>query len=658
MGTISKITDSSGETHLIASSCYGTCSTAAGTVAKVATLTSNSGFQLETGVTVFIKFSNTNSASSPTLNVNSTGAKVIKRRGSVDVGKSIEQSWPASAVVPLTYDGTYWQMCCRESSNGTSSSTYAHAEGSSTTASGSASHAEGYYTTASGNYSHAEGYYVTASGNYSHAEGAYTTTSSAYAHAEGEGYNTSYRNSASGVGSHVEGYMTKAEGLGAHSEGCGAAPSGTHTTYDFNLASGKGSHAEGYLTKAEGLGAHSEGCGEIATFTGNVKFVTASGTASHAEGRSTTASGHYSHAEGESTTSSGEGSHAEGYSTTASGHYSHAEGYLTTSGYNSHAEGYSTTASGYYSHAEGYDTESCRKSQHVFGEYNVLDTEGTDETVKGKYVEIVGNGISGRRSNARTLDWEGNEVLAGGLECTNVLAPEISTGSENPGVVKSNAYSVLYQDAGGTAHENSILEASNNGSITLGDTLKTSIVQLIYPLNSVIELPWGQDPNNLFPGTTWVLSGYSDPINLFKQQPVTFEYGSFNSDGSDSNSTTDKGNRVRTENFMFLIAGTYTITTTFATFSDTNYRIQHVLYAYDNTRTVDNDNSQKSWQEGPFTFTLTDDRYVRFGFRYANNSSIAIRSIGYPKLVMGSSVPDITGNGSITQSHKIWRRTA
>jgi hypothetical protein len=55
-----------------------------------------------------------------------------------------------------------------------------------------------------------------------------------------------------------------------------------------------------------------------------------------------------------------------------------------------------------------------RQSQHVFGEYNIADTMGTIVT-RGNYVEIVGNGTSNARSNARTLDWNGNEVLAGKL---------------------------------------------------------------------------------------------------------------------------------------------------------------------------------------------------------------------------------------------------
>lgn len=144
---------------------------------------------------------------------------------------------------------------------------------------------------------------------------------------------------------------------------------------------------------------------------------TASGYGSHAEGYNTTADGPYSHAEGDSTTASQAYSHAEGSATKANGAYSHAEGYNTNaSGYQSHAEGSNTTASGYQSHAEGLYTIARRKSQHVFGEYNILDTSGSYGSVKGQYIEIVGNGTAeNARSNARTLDWSGNEVLAGKL---------------------------------------------------------------------------------------------------------------------------------------------------------------------------------------------------------------------------------------------------
>jgi hypothetical protein len=127
----------------------------------------------------------------------------------------------------------------------------------------------------------------------------------------------------------------------------------------------------------------------------------ASGYGSHAEGGSTTASGEYSHAEGHYADTSGEASHAEGHDTTASGNYSHAEGYRTT-------------ASGYTSHTEGYNTTATHKSQHVQGEYNVLDTSTNAGDQRGTYAHIVGNGTSNsKRSNAHTLDWQGNAWYAG-----------------------------------------------------------------------------------------------------------------------------------------------------------------------------------------------------------------------------------------------------
>lgn len=108
---------------------------------------------------------------------------------------------------------------------------------------------------------------------------------------------------------------------------------------------------------------------------------------------------------------------AEGGGTKASGSYSHAEGRDTTaSGEASHAEGYGTTASGQYAHAEGCYTIANHVAQHVFGQYNIPDPSTAIVAAKGTYVEIVGNGTStSARSNARTLDWSGNEWLAGSL---------------------------------------------------------------------------------------------------------------------------------------------------------------------------------------------------------------------------------------------------
>ena len=138
---------------------------------------------------------------------------------------------------------------------------------------------------------------------------------------------------------------------------------------------------------------------------------------SYAEGAFTKASNGGAHAEGISTVASGGSAHAEGTSTTASGQAAHAEGYSTTaSGMGCHSEGTYTTASGAYgSHAEGNHTTAKNKAQHVFGEYNVADPSTASATSRGTYVEIVGNGTNTTPSNARTLDWQGNETLAGDL---------------------------------------------------------------------------------------------------------------------------------------------------------------------------------------------------------------------------------------------------
>lgn len=204
---------------------------------------------------------------------------------------------------------------------------------------------------------------------------------------------------------------------GNYSVSEGYQPTGTRKVTINNVsttlpygASGESSHAEGYYTIASGRYSHTEGQNTVAH-----------GSHSHAEGFYAIASGNYSHAEGEGSVASGDCSHAEGNSSTASDASSHAEGNSTVaSGVSSHAEGYGSKASSYYSHAEGYQTIAQRKSQHVFGEYNVSDTTGSAST-RGTYVEIVGNGTSSSaRSNARTLDWSGNEWLAGKVTVANL----------------------------------------------------------------------------------------------------------------------------------------------------------------------------------------------------------------------------------------------
>lgn len=92
---------------VIQNTSYVTCSTASNTAAKTAALTN---FVLTTGSAVKVKFTNTNTAANPTLNINSTGAKPIMQYGTTVAGTTATESWDDGAVVEFVYDGTNWVM--------------------------------------------------------------------------------------------------------------------------------------------------------------------------------------------------------------------------------------------------------------------------------------------------------------------------------------------------------------------------------------------------------------------------------------------------------------------------------------------------------------------------------------------------------------------
>lgn len=183
--------------------------------------------------------------------------------------------------------------------------------------------------------------------------------------------------------------------------------------------------------------------------------------------------------EGWGTTASAEGAHAEGYESIASGHGSHAEGRSTASGDKSHAEGYFSVASGDYSHSEGFRTIAKGDNQHVQGKYNIEDTGN-------KYAHIVGNGYydsdnsTDIRSNAHTLDWDGNawfagDVYVGGTNQNNATklatAPKITTISIPAASWTGNAapYSQVVTVNGVTANSKVDLQPTATQIIALQD---------------------------------------------------------------------------------------------------------------------------------------------------------------------------------------------
>lgn len=195
---------------------------------------------------------------------------------------------------------------------------------------------------------------------------------------------------------------------------------------EYTWAKGRASHAEGRNTTAIGIASHAEG-DSVTKFSSSIptssneeiisawqtqKFALARASASHAEGKNTLALGTASHSEGINTIASLDGAHAEGYKTIASGDFAHAEGQ-------------ETLANNTAAHAEGSFTIANGENSHVQGRYNLIDDN--------KYAHIVGNGTAANaRSNAHTLDWDGNAWYAGSLSATKLILTPESYGTSLP----------------------------------------------------------------------------------------------------------------------------------------------------------------------------------------------------------------------------------
>ena len=87
---------------------YGTCATAAATAAKVVVCEDFTSADLVEGTVIIVKFTNAQTYNgAPTLNVNSTGAKNIKRVGTTNAAR---YEWLAGEVLQFVYDGSYWML--------------------------------------------------------------------------------------------------------------------------------------------------------------------------------------------------------------------------------------------------------------------------------------------------------------------------------------------------------------------------------------------------------------------------------------------------------------------------------------------------------------------------------------------------------------------
>lgn len=101
MAYITKVTAGGNNEMLVGSSLYGNCTDAANVVAKTVSI---SGFDtLLNGVTIHVRFANSNTAANPTLNVSSTGAKPIYKWGTTVPATAANTSWQAGSILSLTY---------------------------------------------------------------------------------------------------------------------------------------------------------------------------------------------------------------------------------------------------------------------------------------------------------------------------------------------------------------------------------------------------------------------------------------------------------------------------------------------------------------------------------------------------------------------------
>lgn len=344
-----------------------------------------------------------------------------------------------------------------------------HAEGLRSVAQATAAHAEGHMSRAEGTSSHAEGIETLAFGNYSHAEGAMSEAHNYGAHAEGHSF-------ANGHYSHSEGYMSEANGMYSHAEGA-------HTATNLNFSHVEGlesaTQAYGYVVNSvngntiifepsyvneEGIVTSINLINELEvgmilsvfdkeTFCNRytAKITSINGANSLTIENNTELLNHLSN----------ELTMKSRYTTMVlinNGVYgkvpfkayyiddddnivkeqslavaAHAEGINTRAYISGHAEGIRTNAKGYASHAEGYYTSAEGDYQHVQGTYNTPDTTSAF---------IIGNGEDEQnRSNAMTVDWDGNAWFSKGISTgagKNALFQTMSATKDGTFTIKGN----------------------------------------------------------------------------------------------------------------------------------------------------------------------------------------------------------------------------
>lgn len=175
---------------------------------------------------------------------------------------------------------------------------------------------------------------------------------------------------------------------------------------------------------------------------------------------------------GEQNTASGDNSFSNGVNNTASGDNSSILGGTgnTVSGQNACVvDGNGNTAIGNNSTVFGKGNEAGAALQFVFGQYNAAYIT-SDPNDKGQYIELVGNGTANNaRSNARTLDWNGNEVLAGGLTTGGAVSVGGNISVSGSLSVTNVAQTLINLGLGNIEIESELISPNSSKIITIDD---------------------------------------------------------------------------------------------------------------------------------------------------------------------------------------------
>lgn len=265
---------------------------------------------------------------------------------------------------------------------------FSFASGNFTEANGKASDAGGTRTKADGDYSFVRNYYNKAPGDFASAFGDSTIAGDRCA------FSTGSLSVAGNVNTFTEGHRTIAMGQQAHAENCKtiAGVRGfkilSRTSWIFEELEDGSEVCPIYLDSCEGLE-----IGDVITIITNRVFLDVATIKSVNKSSNT----------------------IEAVNFTESPVLSWASDTSLDMLFVRQKPTIGTTTVGHHSHCEGYGTVAIADGQHVQGIYNELDATC-------KYLDIVGNGKDEYgRSNAYTLDKEGNGWFAGDVEAQRVI---------------------------------------------------------------------------------------------------------------------------------------------------------------------------------------------------------------------------------------------